>query len=148
MRGIMQKTDGSETDKVPGREGSGLGVAEPFTDGESSDTMEEDEIEEAVREAIEGGRRCSYSAQVEAINESRSIHILEGSKSSNHKWDKLVPNKNWEDIKYIIAYVMEFGEEGTYKTVFSKKAIINGFEVEVTYAEVGGTKRISDAWVK
>ena len=34
------------------------------------------------------------------------------------------------------------------KSVFSKKATINGFEVEVTYTKLSdGTIKISDAWV-
>lgn len=43
---------------------------------------------------------------------------------------------------------METGVEGPYKTVYSKKAMINGFEVEGTYAKLSdGTIKISDAWV-
>lgn len=35
-----------------------------------------------------------------------------------------------------------------HKKVFSKKAMVNGFEVEVTYTKLSdGTIRISDAWV-
>ena len=32
-------------------------------------------------------------------------HIIEGSKNSNYHWENLVPDKNWEDIKRIIANV-------------------------------------------
>lgn len=43
---------------------------------------------------------------------------------------------------------MDTGSEGSYKTVFSKKAIVNGHEVEVTYTKLNnGMIRISDAWV-
>ena len=43
---------------------------------------------------------------------------------------------------------MDTGVEGPYKSVFSKKAIINGFKVEVTYTKLSdGTIKISDAWV-
>ena len=43
---------------------------------------------------------------------------------------------------------MDTGMEGPYKSVFSKKAMINGYEVEVTYAKLSdGTIKISDAWV-
>lgn len=43
---------------------------------------------------------------------------------------------------------MANGKESPYKSVFSKKSIINGHEVEVTYAKLSdGTIRISDAWI-
>ena len=43
---------------------------------------------------------------------------------------------------------MENGVEGPYKSVFSKKMTINGYEVEVTYNKlVDGTIKISDAWI-
>ena len=43
---------------------------------------------------------------------------------------------------------MDVGVEGPYRSVLSKKAIITGYEVEVTYIRLSdGTIRISDAWV-
>ena len=43
---------------------------------------------------------------------------------------------------------MENGVEGEYKTVYSKKMTINGYEVEVTYNKLpDGTIKISDAWI-
>ena len=61
----------------------------------------------------------------------------------------MVPDKKWDDIKRIIVEVMEKGGEGPYKTVYSKKAIIDGYEVEVTYTKLAdGTIKISDAWIK
>ena len=43
---------------------------------------------------------------------------------------------------------MDIGVEGPYKSVYSKKAIINGYEVVVTYTKLSdGTIRISDAWI-
>lgn len=43
---------------------------------------------------------------------------------------------------------MNIGIEGTHKSVFSKKAMIDGFEVEVTYKKLDdGTIRILDAWI-
>lgn len=37
---------------------------------------------------------------------------------------------------------------GTYKSVFYKKTIINGFEVKVIYNKLSnGTMKISDAWI-
>jgi hypothetical protein len=43
---------------------------------------------------------------------------------------------------------MENGVEGPYKRVYSKRAIVNGYEVEVVYNKLNnGVIRISDAWI-
>ena len=97
---------------------------------------------------IKGGSYSKYLEQLDGFSENKINHMINGSKGSNHGWENLVPDKNWNDIKNIIAEVMETGVEGPYKTVYSKKAIINGFEVEVTYTKLSdGTIMISDAWV-
>lgn len=86
--------------------------------------------------------------QLDNLSENKINHMINGSKNSNHGWEKLVPDKNWNDIKNIVAEVMDTGVEGPYKSVSSKKAIINGFEVEVTYTKLSdGTIKISDAWI-
>lgn len=86
--------------------------------------------------------------QLDDFSENKIDHMVNGSKGSNHNWEKLVPDKNWNDIKNIVNDVMENGEEGPYKSVFSKKKIIDGYEVEVTYNKLSdGTVRISDAWI-
>lgn len=93
-------------------------------------------------------RVSKYIEQLDNMSPNKINHVINGSKNSTHNWEKLVPDKNWDDIKNIIADVMETGVEGPYKTVFSKKAIVNGFEVEVTYTKlIDGTIKISDAWV-
>lgn len=93
-------------------------------------------------------RYNKYLEQLDGFSENKINHIINGSTGSNHGWENLVPDKNWDDIKNIIAEVMENGAEGPYKSVFSKKTIINGFEVEVTYAKLSdGTIKISDAWI-
>ena len=98
--------------------------------------------------AIEGGSTSKYLEQLDNLSENKINHMIDGSKNSNHGWEKLVPDKNWSDIKNIIADAMDTGVEGPYKSVFSKKATINGFEVEVTYTKLSdGTIKISDAWV-
>ena len=97
---------------------------------------------------IKGDNTSKYLEQLDNLSESKINHIINGSKNSNHGWEKVIPDKNWNDIKNIIAKVMDTGVEGAYKSVFSKKGIINGIEVEVTYTKLGdGTIRISDAWV-
>lgn len=96
----------------------------------------------------ESGSTSKYLEQLDNLSENKINHIINGSKNSNHGWEKLVPDKNWSDIKNIIANVMDTGVEGPYKSVFSKKATINGFEVEVTYTKLSDdTIKISDAWV-
>ena len=94
------------------------------------------------------GSTSKYLEQLDNLSENKINHMIDGSKNSNHGWEKLVPDKNWSDIKNIIADVMDTGVEGPYKSVFSKKVTINGFEVEVTYTKLSdGTIKISDAWV-
>ena len=89
-----------------------------------------------------------YLEQLDGFSKEKIDHIINGSKNSNHAWDVLVPDKNWQEIKKIIAEVMDTGIEGPYKTVYSKKAIINGVMVEVTYNKLNeGIIKISDAWV-
>lgn len=96
----------------------------------------------------ESGSTSKYLEQLDNLSENKINHMIDGSKNSNHGWEKLVPDKNWSDIKNIIADAMDTGVEGPYKSVFSKKATINGFEVEVTYTKLSdGTIKISDAWV-
>ena len=94
------------------------------------------------------GSSQNYMEQLDDFSENKIDHMVNGSKGSNHNWEKLVPDKNWNDIKNIVNDVMENGEEGPYKSVFSKKKIIDGYEVEVTYNKLSdGTVRISDAWI-
>ena len=96
----------------------------------------------------ESGSSSKYLEQLDNLSENKINHMIDGSKNSNHGWEKVVPDKNWSDIKNIIADVMDTGVEGPYKSVFSKKATINGFEVEVTYTKLSdGTIKISDAWI-
>ena len=100
------------------------------------------------KKVVEGGLNSKYLEQLNSFSKNKINHIINGSKGSNHGWENLVPDKNWDDIKTIIGEVMETGVEGPYKTVYSKKAIINGFEVEVTYTKLSdGTIKISDAWI-
>lgn len=113
----------------------------PGTEGEAA-TDKQPGVE------IEGGSTSKYLEQLDNLSENKINHMIDGSKNSNHGWEKLVPDKNWSDIKNIIADAMDTGVEGPYKSVLSKKATINGFEVEVTYTKLSdGTIKISDAWV-
>ena len=103
---------------------------------------------EDAGKVVEGGTGSKYMEQLDNFSESKINHMINGSKNSSHSWEKLVPDKNWNDIKNIVNNVMENGVEGPYKSVFSKKMTINGYEVEVTYNKlVDGTIKISDAWI-
>lgn len=129
-------TTGGETGGTTGGETGGT------TGGETGGTGEGGSI------PGESGSTSKYLEQLDNLSENKINHIINGSKNSNHGWEKLVPDKNWSDIKNIIANVMDTGVEGPYKSVFSKKATINGFEVEVTYTKLSDdTIKISDAWV-
>ncbi|WP_204498131.1 polymorphic toxin type 35 domain-containing protein [Aquibacillus albus] len=83
------------------------------------------------------------------LKEKDIDHIINGSKKSNHQWDKLVPDKSWGKIKPIINDVMKNGADMPYKNVSSKMKIINGELVQATYKILpDGSYRISNAWVK
>lgn len=86
---------------------------------------------------------------IDKIDSNTIHHIINGSKNSNHRWDNLVPNKNWDVIKEIIADVMENGAEQPYKKVFQKSKLYGNNLVEVIYQKFDdGSFRISNAWVK
>ena len=130
-----------------GAEKAAKEAAEKATEKTAKETAEK-AAEEAAEKGIKSGSTSKYLEQLDNLSENKINHMIDGSKNSNHGWEKLVPDKNWSDIKNIIADVMDTGVEGPYKSVFSKKATINGFEVEVTYTKLSdGTIKISDAWV-
>ena len=119
-----------------------------FDEQREPNPQAEDYYDELADHATGVNRYNKYLEQLDGFSENKINHIINGSTGSNHGWENLVPDKNWDDIKNIIAEVMENGAEGPYKSVFSKKTIINGFEVEVTYAKLSdGTIKISDAWI-
>lgn len=113
------------------------------------DDVDEVKATDGAKEVTgKGGTGSKYMEQLDNFSESKITHMINGSKNSSHSWEKLVPDKNWNDIKNIVNNVMENGVEGPYKSVFSKKMTINGYEVEVTYNKlVDGTIKISDAWI-
>ena len=74
-------------------------------------------------------------------------HIIEGSKHSNHKWELLVPDKNWEDIKNIIISTMKSGVEKPNGSSLKRVMTYNGHVVEVTFKHSEGIIKISNAWV-
>ena len=86
--------------------------------------------------------------QLNGFSDNKVNHIINGSKSSEHNWEYLVSDKNWEDIKSIIVNVMKTGKEGSYKSAYKKTAVLNGYEVTVTYMKsYDGRISISNAWV-
>ena len=94
------------------------------------------------------GNNNQISNEVKNINEQRKKHIIEGSKNSDHHWERLVENKNWNDIEKLIDKTMKEGIETPYKSSNSKVLNINGEKVQVIYKILeDGTRAISDAWI-
>ena len=143
LDGVIEGT-GNVAEDV-GKAGKGL---EGAAKGAESAAEDAGKAGKTAGKVGESGSTSKYLEQLDNLSENKINHMIDGSKNSNHGWEKLVPDKNWSDIKNIIADVMDTGVEGPCKSVFSKKATINGFEVEVTYTKLSdGTIKISDAWV-
>ncbi|MBS1987743.1 hypothetical protein JST56_02000, partial [Candidatus Dependentiae bacterium] len=87
-------------------------------------------------------------AHIDNFDVHKKKHFIEGSAGSDHKWERLVPDKNWDSIKKIAKDVLKSGEDKPYKNVRYKTKVINGETVEITYNEVNGIKKISNGWVK
>jgi hypothetical protein len=85
---------------------------------------------------------------IDEFDDPKKKHFIGGSKDSDHKWEKLVPDKNWEEIKKISKDVMKTGEDKTYKNVKCKSKVVNGETVEIVYVVINGVKKISNGWVK
>ena len=62
---------------------------------------------------------------------------------------KEIPNIIWHIPRFSGRYIEPFlGGGALFFYLEPKKAIINGFEVEVTYTKLSdGTIKISDAWI-
>ena len=87
--------------------------------------------------------------QLDNFTQQKIEHILNGSKGHNHFWEKLVPDKNWDEVKALIVQTMEKGTESSYGSAFKNTLDIRGETIEVTFQKLAdGTKPISDAWVK
>lgn len=90
------------------------------------------------------------SKAINRINENDKHHIIEGSKGKNHNWDKLVEDKNWDDIEKIIDKTLRDGKiESQNARVTNKILDIDGKTVEVRYhIDSNGNLAISDAFVR
>lgn len=84
---------------------------------------------------------------VDSLTDNDIHHIVEGSKGSNHHWELLSSNKDWNEIKNIIIEVMVNGKEEPYLSVYCKKYVIDGKVVQVNYNKYNGAYKISDAYV-
>ena len=51
---------------------------------------------------IRGGSSSKYLEQLDNLSDNKINHINNGSKNSNHGWEKLVPDKNWNDLKKLL----------------------------------------------
>lgn len=85
---------------------------------------------------------------LDQLSDNKIKHVIEGSVGSNHKWEKLVPDKNWGAIREVIKDVLQGGIQSNYKGGPAMQKEIAGHVVEVAYRVVDGIKRISGAWVK
>ena len=99
----------------------------------------------------EKGLNASNNDNLDELNDNDINHIKNGSKNSNHKWEKLVPDKNWEKMKKIIREVLENGnekEKNSRHQIFEKTLEIDGHKVQVRYKKFpDGTVKVSDGWI-
>lgn len=103
-----------------------------------------------VKNALPANNALQAGLKIDHIKEAQITHIIEGSKNSafKHKWEILVPDKNWTDIKAIIKNVFECGADGTYKGGPSRQMEVNGHTVEVVYRIIDGIPTIGNAWIQ
>ena len=47
--------------------------------------------------AYQSGSTSKYLEQLDNLSENKINHMIDGSKNSNHGWEKLVPDKNSSD---------------------------------------------------
>jgi hypothetical protein len=87
-------------------------------------------------------------SDIDQLNENKIKHIIEGSKKSNHQWEKLVPNKNWKDIKKIIKDVLRTGIEEPSGNAKKKTKTVDGNVIEVSYGSKNNTSKVGSAWIK
>ena len=121
-------------------------VDEPDGGEPSGEASDEGKLDEDTGSDVNNSQE--YQEMLDGLNENKEHHIIEGSDGHDHHWDKLVPDKNWTDIKSIIKQVLEVGVEGPYKGVKCKVSKIGGYNVQVTYTyKPDGSIIVSDAWV-
>lgn len=86
-----------------------------------------------------------FGDEVDKLNPNKVHHIMQG----HHEWEKVINPPTWENVKPLVAEVMEKGTEEVSGKAFKKSLTINGNIVEVTYQKLSNGKiAISDAWVK
>ena len=86
-----------------------------------------------------------FAGLVDKLNPNKVHHIMQGK----HDWEKVVNPPTWENIKPLVAKVMENGTEEISGKAFKKSLSIDGKIIEVTYQKLSDGKiAISDAWVK
>ena len=99
----------------------------------------------------EKSSNASNNDNLDELNDNNINHKKNGSKNSNHKWEKLVPDKNWEKMKKIIREVLENGnekEKNSRHQIFEKTLEIDGHKVQVRYKKFpDGTVKVSDGWI-
>lgn len=93
----------------------------------------------------------NYLEILDELPEEKINHIINGSSGRDHLWDDLVPDKDWDEIKEIIAEVLTVGEEKEEEytsNVFCKVVFMRYHNVTVKYhIDDDGTFQMGDAWV-
>jgi len=101
-----------------------------------------------------GGKKITKGINDEIDNTwiHKQSHIINGSNGKNHNWEKLIPNKNHDDIKDVLKEVLEHGTEGVYKKEGLQKTLAvtrNGItrNVLVTFNYVNDIPKIGNGLV-
>ncbi|MEM1323193.1 MAG: polymorphic toxin type 35 domain-containing protein [Bacteroidota bacterium] len=87
--------------------------------------------------------KSRVSSAMGKINSNNINKIM----ADHHAWKKLFANPTWAKIKPLIEKTMLNGVIVPYKSVSSRVMQHKGFLIQVTYKEVKGQLRISDAWI-
>jgi hypothetical protein len=91
--------------------------------------------------------KVAVSTAISNISTQKILHVLTGSKGSNHQWALLTKNVNWQSVQVFIQRTLLYGENITIKGYPAKQYVINGYTVIVKYFLQGSKIIIEDAWV-
>ncbi|GAB2021058.1 hypothetical protein RyT2_01310 [Pseudolactococcus yaeyamensis] len=84
-----------------------------------------------------------FSSELEMLDPNKINHIM----LSKHDWIKVVNPPTWENVKPLMEEVLKKGKDTVVKGIPAKELTIDGKTITVTYVEMNGKVRISNAWV-
>jgi len=85
-----------------------------------------------------------FAVEFDKLDPNKINHIMQGK----HDWEKVVIPPTWENVKPLLTEVMEKGKDTVVKGgIPAKELTINGKTITVSYVEMNGEVRISNAWV-